>query len=440
MPGSKPDKSQGKYRRYFAYGLIVLNLLSLALAVFRIADARILIGDEHFYHRELMKMIDVGIYEALAEGTSTMLEVPAYFLYKLGFPTVLSLKLVSFICLPLFLLGIYLFLRTVFNARSEIILLGILTAFQFLLGTKTFILFINDGLMATFLLYSIYYLSKTKPEGGVFYYVIAGILFGLSFGVRLIALFYLTGILVYFSMQLMRKKPGILRGGSFFLLSLFVTTSVIQWPALARHHTLEFEKKLPIKRVVDGFTCNWTQLQYLSQLKVEEGKLGNYNHVDFAELEQYLIDNGINSLPRTLWEQIIWNPWRTLREFIHDLLIDSGYIMIRTTGFLIFLALLLWWNILFKKENYPEFDGVLLLSLVGFVLMLTISFIIITYIESRWYTLSIGFVIILGSYFLEWNFRRQSPWGPRLIRAQLIYILLSTGLYLRPVLSWLQHR
>jgi len=115
MTGPEPGKIPGQYLRYFSYVLIAVNLLSLALAIFRIADARVLIGDEHFYHRELMKMINVGVYETLAEGTSTMLVVPAYILYKMGFPTVLSLKLVSFFCLPLFLAGIYLFLRKIFK-------------------------------------------------------------------------------------------------------------------------------------------------------------------------------------------------------------------------------------------------------------------------------------------------------------------------------------
>jgi len=294
--------------------------------------------------------------------------------------------------------------------------------------------------MATFLLYSVYYLAKTKNEPQLRYYVFAGILFGLSFGVRLIALFYLTGILIFFAMQLIGRKPNIIRGAGIFLVSILMTTIILQWPALARYKTLKFEKKVPIKRVVEGYTCNWTQLQYLTQLKLEQGELENYNHVDFAELEQYLIDNGINSLPKTPLEQITWNPWRTIREFFHDLFIDSGYIVIRTTGFFIILALLLWWNILFKKAEYPEFEGVLLLSLVSFILMATISLIIITYIEGRWYTVSIGFVIILGSYFLEEILRRRSPWGSRLVLAQLVYILVSTGLYLRPVLSWLQHR
>ncbi len=432
------DKFSWNFVRYVIYLIIAVNLIALLISIQHIAHAKILLGDEHFYHHELLTMIDHGVFNTLADGTSTLLILPAYLLYKMGLPTVLSLKLVSFVGLPIFLFGLFLFFKNILKISGNLFWLALLTTLTFLVGNKIFVVFINDGLMAMYLLYSIYFLAcSNQTEGNIKNVIISGMFFGFSLGVRSLPVLFLPGIVVYFLIQLFRKKTGILKAAVIFSLSVFITSSIIEIPSLWRHHAYKFEQKKPIARVVYDHTCNWTQLQYLTQLKVENGELHNHQHVDFAELEDYLKEHGVDSLPYTLWENITWSPLRTIREFFNDLFVESGYITIRSTGIYIFIFFLFLINLIMKKLKCDDFDNFLLLSVISLLHIATISFIVITYIEGRWYTLSLSLIIILGSYCLDILIRQKSKQGITLVFAQLLFTILSTGIFFTRILHWL---
>ena len=188
---------------------------------------------------------------------------------------------------------------------------------------------------------------------------------------RSLILVYLPLILLTFALIFAGKyrfKKKLIIPGMLLLLLL-----ILNIPSLVENSKLSYDDKRP----PDGFT--WTQRQYLAQLLVNEGIIPNNNHPSWEEVGIYLKENGVESLPRTMPESLFFDLRLTLKEFIKDSFTTIVFSFRQIALGLILPIVLL----LFPKGTYSFKSNLFTLICMAYVI-LTFSFIIISFVELRW--------------------------------------------------------
>lgn len=176
---------------------------------------------------------------------------------------------------------------------------------------------------------------------------------------------------------------------SFILpLAVILLLTGLNFHSIVSGHGVSYDQKKG-----EG-NMTWTQRQYLAQLMVNEGKLGNFDHPSWEQTRAYLNQHGEDSLPRTVFESILFDWKMTATEFFKNGFetLISGF---RQLGLIMVLPFF-WIGLYFFKRN-PLSKELWVPYLL--VLMLGVfCIIIISYVELRWLVAVFIPVILYYSY------------------------------------------
>ncbi len=320
-------------------------------------------GDESVFIRDLILLKDSGYSEAVRESIS----IPYIFLaypFSLLMTEYLSLRLVNII------ISIGLVCYLLFGRKIRA--MNFWNAYIFFFSTVGYFYFGTNDLL--FFAGIIIFLTEAYfffEEGKMRFPVLAFTGLIISFFTRSLILVYLPLIILTFVLLFAGKyrfKKKLIIPGIILMLLL-----VLNIPSLVENSKLSYDDKRP----PNGFT--WTQRQYLAQLLVNEGIIPNNNHPSWEEVGIYLKENGVESLPRTMPESLFFDLRLTLKEFIKDSFTTIVFSFRQIALGLILPIVLL----LFPKGTYSFKSNLFTLICMAYVI-LTFSFIIISFVELRW--------------------------------------------------------
>lgn len=324
-------------------------------------------GDEALFINDLAFVQDHGWTAAIAKNISipyTLLAYPLSFVME----NYMALRTVNL----LLTVGLFLYFRKIAKIRSApfyfYLFFYIATSSFFVAGTNDLLFFTGIGIFVTETWFFIQNKRMNSP-------ILAFCGLVIAFFTREIFMVYVPVVLlsVYFLHQ---------NGFPFFTrkqlipTALFTLFVVLNLPSLQAKHKISYDDKSPPA----DMQVTWPQHQYLAQLMVNEGKLQNFKHPDWAVTQAYLQKNGPDSLPMTTFESLTFDYKLTIIEFFKDFYY-SMFFGFRQLGFLLFfliyLILMQW-----RKGKFISHEMYIPYSVIGMVAIF--SFIIISYIELRW--------------------------------------------------------
>lgn len=159
-------------------------------------------------------------------------------------------------------------------------------------------------------------------------------------------------------------------------IGIFLFFLIVNIPSLAKNNSFSYDNKI----VPKGIKSSWTQRQYLAQLMVNKVELEDKQHPSWETTDNYLAANGSESLPDTTLKSIFFDLKLTIIEFFKnfkDLVKDS--VRQEAIILLVVLSFLFYFIVKNKKVTLN-----LYLPLVAFIMCSVFSFIIFSYVETRW--------------------------------------------------------
>jgi len=112
---------------------------------------------------------------------------------------------------------------------------------------------------------------------------------------------------------------------------------------------------------------------------VNEGTLAHNQHPSWEETDAYLEKNGVKSLPETLFKGMLFDLKLTIKEFFKDFA-EVIFTSVRQTGLILIILFLQLFYQVFKRK----IDWNLYIPFISFLMVSIFSFIIISYVETRW--------------------------------------------------------
>lgn len=344
---------------YLSYVLLFIYCAARVILYFNIQSG---CGDESIFIRDIEFLKKFGYIEAVKNQISiphSLLVIPFTFIFE----TYLSLRIFNVILLAILI--IYLIKNFKYN-NYLLLIFFLFTGSSFFIGT-------NDGLfhlcIVLFFLELFLYLNYKRDN----------IKFALS--ILIVSVFTREMFILYFPACLILifvayhfKKFKII-SNIFPALLIFLFFILLNVPSILTNKKLSFDDK-------QGDTINnntWVERQYLSQLMANNGTIKEYSHVSWDQVTRYKRKHGINSLPKTSFEQIFFDFSLTLKEFVKDFFYmckDS----IRQMGIAQIVVFII--PLLFFKEN--KFISKSVIPIISLITYIIFSFIIISYVEMRW--------------------------------------------------------
>lgn len=309
------------------------------------------------------------------------------------------------------LLGL-MFLYFYLNHRLKYKSQGFRNHLLFYLFSGSFLLGTNDNLLFCLLtvFFTEVFLVLEKRQQRIPLYAWACVvtaLFTREMTVIYIPVMLLGMYMAYYQKRILRKE----------FLAVLVT--IVFWiglniPSLLYNQRLGFDNK----NTNDQEEMTWVQRQYLSQRYANEGKIPQFQHVSWEETMEYIQQHGEESLPRTNLEALFFDFLFTLKEFVTDF-IFTIYAGFRQSGLAVFFPAIGF--ILYFKSRNPVY---FFLASSQLLIMLIVSFLIISYVEIRW----MSPVFIMGILGLEKAIQSQYR-KLTYLDVSNQYILLALGLY-----------
>ena len=287
--------------------------------------------------------------------------------------------------------------------------------FLFICGFGFFLLGTNDTLFIVALLIffnEVYKFIENKEKTSM---PILWCALFIGFFTRELIYIYLP--LVLLALFLLWKNNGNIFQKWYVPTALLFFLVAINLPSLEKNHRISYDDKKPESNV----KSTWAQRQYLAQLLVNEGKLADQKHQSWEETDAYLLEHGENSLPKTTSEGIFFNFKLTISEFFKDFT-STVILSIRQTGmiFIIVISYLLY--AIFKRKISTN----LFLPFVSLFIVATFSFIIISYVETRW--LLVAYILSI-LYYSELEFDNKLPKKILLLNQILLILVIFYGTY-----------
>ncbi len=190
-------------------------------------------------------------------------------------------------------------------------------------------------------------------------------------------LIYLYVPIIFFSFFLIYRKRNNLLNKIKKPILLFAICVIINIPSLLKNKNFSYDNKVPPKTI----KSNWIQRQYLAQLMVNNGELENKQHPSWQVTDEYLLKNGLNSLPNSFISSMLFDIESTLKECFKNLA-DIIFQSIRQTGLVILFLFSYFSYCLFRRKitinHYLPF--------ISIVLIFTFSIVIFSFVEMRWLT------------------------------------------------------
>lgn len=237
-----------------------------------------------------------------------------------------------------------------------------------------------------------------------------------------IALFTRELIYIYLPLALLalfllwKKKENIFQKW-YIPTTLLIFLIAINIPSLEKNHRISYDDKKPESHV----KSTWAQRQYLAQLLVNEGKLPDQKHQSWEETDAYLLEHGENSLPKTTSEGIFFNFKLTILEFFKDFT-STVILSIRQTGMMFILVISYLLYAIFKRKISTH----LFLPFVSLFIVATFSFIIISYVETRWMLVAYILAIL---YYSDLEIENKLPKKVLLLNQMLLILVIFYGTY-----------
>lgn len=383
--------------------VLIYALVSISYWMFFLAAG---VGDEGLMAHYLEESKVKGYYWLIQAGNFS---IPySLLVYPLGLlvPGFVALRISSLIGVVF----LFIYLTKVMDFKSANFrnhLLFYLFSGSFLLGT-------NDNLLFCLLtvFFTEVYLVLVKRQERLPVYALISVVTSLF--TRQMAVIYLPVILAGLFLVYFRKKIFWKEYQAILVTSLFWFG--LNLPSIQENGFISFDNK----DTKSQLGMSWVQRQYLSQLSANEGKIPEFSHVTWEETYEYVQENGQGSLPRTNLEALVFDPLLTVKEFLKDFayMIYSGF---RQCGLAVVFPVF-GLGLFYKSGN----KGIGYLSLSQSFLMLSISFIIISYVEIRW----LAPVFLMGLIGLEESIRsKQAPVHLDLVNQLILFALSIYGSY-----------
>jgi hypothetical protein len=287
--------------------------------------------------------------------------------------------------------------------------------FLFICGFGFFLIGTNDTLFIVAMLIFFNEVYKSLENKEKVNMPIMWCAFFIAFFTRELIYIYLP--LVLLSIFLLWKNHENIFRKWYIPTAIFILLMAINIPSLEKNHRISYDDKKPASNV----KSTWAQRQYLAQLLVNEGKLPDQQHPSWEETDAYLLEHGDNSLPKTTSEGLFFDLKLTFLEFFKDFT-STVILSIRQTSiiFIVVMSFLLY--SVFKRKISPN----LLLPFVSLFIVATISFIIISYVESRW--LLVAYILAI-LFYSDLEFENKVPKKVLLLNQMLLILVAFYGTY-----------
>lgn len=283
------------------------------------------------------RFLEKGGYDAIAEGTSVTFNLALYPIYKLVKNVDYSILILNLSSITISLLIACYLLYKIVKDKIYYLLLVLLLISLFI-GKKIPILSNDDLFSGMFYSFIIYFLYQFHQKRKTYYFIIIGVLLGVCFSIRELTILWVPIIgvfLIYYSNNI----KTFLKNSTFIATFMIGTMSILHFPSLYENGKLSYYDKNPKNK-----NLNWIQRNHLGLKKIDEGKIpikpwAIWKGTSFPEVEQYLKDNGEDSLPKTLFSAIKKDPILFLKITFYNLYVTFKH-YVGYFGFLIFLPLL----------------------------------------------------------------------------------------------------
>ncbi|MDY3319037.1 hypothetical protein PG637_06425 [Riemerella anatipestifer] len=394
---------------YISFLLSTLILLSTILiendSISYILNAKV--GDGDNYVGLFRRYLELGHWNAVSEGTSVLYNIAINVIYTFTKNEAYSIFILNFISILVSLLISCYLIYKIINHKiySSILVLLLISLF---IKNKLHIPGNDDlfsGMLYSFIVYLLYkYQLKEKNIyiGGI------GVLLGLCFSIRELTILWLPIILIfvaYFGTSIREFFK------LFFTISIpmMLTVFIMHFPAIQEKGRLSFYDKQPENRNI-----NWMQRNYLGLKKIEKGELplnpgAIWKGTSFMEVEQYLLDNGNDSLPRTYLQAFQKDPVLFAKITLYNLNTTIKYYFSGLGFLVIFPILLSPYSLRSRKNIYYLVFG--LFS----IMICTIAY---SFVEFRWFHGTESF-LFLSIAFATHNAIKNN----RIKLLQIIYLL-----------------
>jgi hypothetical protein len=363
-------------------------------------------GDESLFISDLDLIKDKGWIYAIEKNISIPYMVLSYPI-SLFMENYLALRLVNFGLLILMLF--YLYKR---SFQPKLILFGYLlfylcTAYYFYAGTNDALFFI--GLIV--FINEVYLLQKGEKWNSS----LAFSALILSFFTRKLIFVYMPVVMLcFYVIYKMKNKRGKINWREPILLALILM--ILNLPSIINNNTISYDLKSP----PIGVKASWSQRQYLAQLMVNSGQIPNNSHPSWSQTDEYLVKNGLSSLPDGIIEGLLFDFKLTFREFFKNSYATffQGF---RQLGFILIVPVFFFFEKAIKERKIS------LDLLIPFSLLMMISIfslIIISFPELRWLC-SIFILIII--YFVDLQKNKQFSDNIYLLNYLVLFSLTIYG-------------
>ena len=428
------------YLEMFKY-LSKLNFILTSIVLFCYCYIRFFVvflrgypkGDEASFLSIFDVFIKEGYYKTNVIGNSSTFNIMSYLFYKISSNELISLRLTSLLFGILSIILLWYFYKKHFKIPNSYRAVAFLTAINTMVIMSWVFMGIND-LILSFLtiLFFIFIgkLEKRKLQSNYLYLVLGGVIALMLVTRKMSVIMFPAFIAVFFAFVYQKKNSikEIFTKGVLIVASFLLVLLTFNLPSLKENTKLSFHDKKTGSELV-----NWPQLAYLSAIGEEQGTLSSgKKYFTLDQVALYLKENGQNSLPKTYFESIFFNFKRTIKEFFKDLIYEIKPFT-RLLGLLFIFNLILFFRKIIKiKTSIKKLlkNPILLFSVVY---VLTMCFVIIHDVETRWFS---NILLLLPIVFMErvMKFKKENNLGDKfdfiIINLQLLSLTAMSLPYL----------
>jgi len=371
-------------------------------------------GDEHSFLEIYDIFLNQGFYEANVIGNSTLFNLISAVFYKIGLSPIYSLKCTSMLCGILTMILVYYIGKRLYGSYDkDFQLVALLTAYNVVIIVITMFGGINDPLLSLLLLSIIYIAIKHIHTLKDFIYI--GILFALMLATRKFSVILMPS-LGFLLIVILRKQSKKAKKISALVVSCLVFVGMLNFPSIKENGSLSFHSKEKKE-----FVATWGQLQYHTQLLLEEDKVVFGDHATWEATDEYLAKNGENSLPKGIIDGLLFDVKRSIKEFFIDLVYNAKPFT-RLLGIIFMLnVLILAYKLVRKKLSISVFINNPI-DTFSLIYILILSLIVITYIEVRWFVpilVVLPFIFLKRIYMFTAGFKNTKTNNFLILNAQL---------------------
>lgn len=375
-------------------------------------------GDEGFYLKEFARFERDGLRRAFSDGISHLHVVMVFLFTKVVGNPLLAGRILSIIML---ILSMFLGSRIISNlSLGETVSRLAQATLAFLLvfsqAGKMFYFFLSDPLMIALSMLTIFLLQKFGYKRQKQYLIFAGLSAGMMFWVRFFSLLILGGMIAALAVYIIMDDHKIKHALAFilFIFTVVGTALIVQIPSIIDHGKLSFEAKTG--------SGSWAEMNWVTRWEREGNRsFFTYKRVGWKEVEEYKQKFGQNSIPRGPLEILAKDRKFFVDNFAANLLIRVPFIFLSGIGFLFLLYLDFLRRPLSQIRTGNVFFSMLMLS-VCLCITMSLSIVIINYIEHRWMLMALISALMLGSIHLDTP--RLERWRIPVVGAQWLFLLV----------------